>query len=120
VAVRNRVAEEAGRALADVGPVAAASMEVPGGPDAGAHGPLLAEVLASPGFDTGDVVIAPLFLLPGRHAGPSGDLARIARAAQERSPSLRCHFTDLVGSHPRATEALSAAVAEALAAGVQP
>ncbi|WP_414662941.1 sirohydrochlorin chelatase [Horticoccus sp. 23ND18S-11] len=79
--------------------VMAASME---GDDHAHNRPLLAEVLASPGFDRGPVVIAPLFLSPGRHAGPDGDLAQIARAAESRIPShaLRCHFTELVGTHP--------------------
>jgi sirohydrochlorin ferrochelatase len=80
--------------------------------------PLLATQLAAEGFNRGDVVIAPLFLSPGRHAGPSGDLAQIAQAASsaaekspagvDASPALRCHFTDLVGSHPLAVETLAA------------
>jgi hypothetical protein len=103
---------------ADFGPVAAASMEVP--EEARGHGPLLSQVLATPGFDSGDVLIAPLFLLPGRHAGPGGDLAAIAGQAQRNSPGLRCHFTELVGTHPLAIEALAGALREALAAGVHP
>ena len=87
---------------ADIGPLVAASME-------GSHGPLLGDTLASPTFDHGDVVIAPLFLSPGRHAGPEGDLAHIARAA-----SARVHFTELVGTHPVAVDALAAALRDAL------
>jgi sirohydrochlorin ferrochelatase len=40
-----------------------------------------------------------LFLSPGRHAGPSGDIARICAAAQQRHPELRIVMTDLVGRH---------------------
>ncbi len=119
VQVRDQVTAAVRRSLgADFGPVAAASMEAPEG--ARGHGPLLSQVLASPGFASGDVLIAPLFLSPGRHAGPGGDLARIAGEAQRKAPGLRCHFTELVGTHPLATETLAAALAEALAPGVSP
>jgi sirohydrochlorin ferrochelatase len=62
------------------------------------------------------VVIAPLFLSPGRHAGARGDLARIAAAAEDRTATapLRCHFTGLVGTHPRAVDELTAALRDAL------
>jgi len=120
-AVRDAVAQAAREQLgASAGPVASASMEAPDGPQSDFSRPLLRDALSSPGFDSGDVLIAPLFLLPGRHAGPDGDLARIARGAQRRRPGLRCHFTGLVGSHPIAIEALSGAVAEALAVGADP
>jgi sirohydrochlorin ferrochelatase len=82
----------------EVGPVAAASME-------GIHGPLLAEQLGQPEFNQGDVIVAPLFLSPGRHAGPGGDLAQICAAA-----SSRCHLTELVGTHPLAVSALAGAL----------
>ena len=109
--VRDAVAAEAWAELgAEVGPFAAASME---GEDYAHNRPLFADQLASPGFDRGDVVIAPLFLSPGRHAGPDGDLATLARAA---AADGRHHFTELVGTHPRVVEALAAAVRETLAA----
>jgi sirohydrochlorin ferrochelatase len=120
-AIRDSVADAVRERLAgSVGPLAAASMESPGGLGFDFCRPLLSDALAAPGFNSGDVVIAPLFLSPGRHAGPGGDLARIAREAQARSPSLRCHFTGLAGSHPIAIEFLSRALAEALGAGVHP
>lgn len=95
-----------------IGPLAAASMEGA----AHAHNrPLLAEQLTAPGFDRGDVVIAPLFLSAGRHAGPQGDLVRIARDAERTtSRPRRCHFTQLVGTHPRAVDALATALRETL------
>lgn len=96
-----------------VGRLAPASME---GGDHAQNRPLLADQLATPGFDHGDVVIAPLFLSAGRHAGPQGDLVQIARAAERRAPNpLRCHFTQLVGTHPRAIDALATALRETLA-----
>lgn len=85
-----------------VGLVAAASME-------GDHPPLLADQLALPGFAGRDVIVALLFLSPGRHAGPDGDVARICTA----SPA-RCHLTELVGTHPLAPTALAAALREKL------
>ena len=113
--LRNRVAAEARVELgAAIGPLAAASMESPDGPDFAFNLPLLADQLAAPGFNRGDVVIAPLFLSPGRHAGDGGDLARIARAAEARSPGLRCHFAGLVGTHPIAIENLGLALQKTL------
>jgi sirohydrochlorin ferrochelatase len=96
-AVRARLGEE-------VAGVAAASMESPAGPDYAFNQPLFAEQLGTPGYQN-DVVVAPLFLVPGRHAGAGGDLAEIARSAQARTAGLRCHFTELVGSHPLAIAA---------------
>lgn len=113
-ALRDRIAAEAGIILRlHIGALAAASME--GGSHAHNH-PLLKDRLAQPPFDTGDVVLAPLFLSPGRHAGSRGDLARIAEAAEMRPGSigLRCHFTELPGTHPLAIEALAASLRDSL------
>lgn len=98
---------------AEIGPLAAASME---GGDHPHNLPLLADQLAQPGFNHGDVVVAPLFLSPGRHAGQAGDLAQIAEAAEDHvsGTALRCHFTALVGNHPLALEALTRALRHAL------
>jgi sirohydrochlorin ferrochelatase len=89
----------------------AASME-------GTHPPLLADQLRRPAFIVRDVVVAMLFLSPGRHAGPDGDVARLCLAARsdlpERSPP-RCHLTALVGNHPTVVEVLAAALRDSLA-----
>lgn len=90
-----------------IGPLVAASME-------GVHRPLLVEQLAARGFGQGDVVIAQLFLSPGRHAGPDGDVAKICRSAEERAPGLHCHLTGLVGTHPRVAEPLAFALRQTL------
>jgi sirohydrochlorin ferrochelatase len=117
--IRDRVAGAVRAELGkSVGPLGAASMESPRGPGFEFNRPLLADLLAQ--ADSGDVLIAPLFLLPGRHAGPGGDLGRIARDAQARLPGLRCHFTELVGTHPGAIDALAGAVASALGAEATP
>jgi hypothetical protein len=58
--------------------------------------------------------VTPLFLAPGRHAGPKGDLAEIAAEAEDRSAPLRCHFTGLIGTHPLVIDALADALTSTL------
>lgn len=84
------------------GLVAAASME-------GDHPPLLADQLEAPDFAGQEVIVALLFLSPGRHAGAGGDVARICAAS-----SARCHPTELVGTHALAAAALATALQETL------
>ena len=106
--LRNAVAAELRGALGPrAGRVAPASMESPDGPEYAFNRPLLSEQLAAPGNNRGDVVLALLFLSPGRHAGPDGDIARIVREAETRSPGLRCRLSGLVGTHPLAIETLA-------------
>lgn len=94
--LRDRVAAEAAALLHR--PVHPCSME-------GDHPPLLSDILSAPGFANRDVIVAQLFLSPGRHAGPGGDIDEICRS----SPA-RCHRTALVGDHPRVTAILAAAI----------
>lgn len=70
------------------------------------NGPLLADLLARGEWSRGPVTVAMQFLLPGRHAGPEGDVAQICRAARERAPQLVTRLTPLVGEHPRLLEIL--------------
>jgi hypothetical protein len=114
-ALRDAVASEVRSLLGEAaGPVAAASLESPDGPEFAYNLPLFSTQLKARGFDRGDVIAAPLFLSPGRHAGPTGDLARIASEAMARSPGLRVHFTGLLGDHPLAIEALARGLRSAL------
>lgn len=94
--LRDRVATEAAALLNR--PVDPCSME-------GHHPPLLADLLSAPGFANRDVIVAQLFLSPGRHAGPGGDIEEICRSSLSR-----CHRTALVGDHPSVTAILSAAI----------
>ena len=87
---------------AEIGAFASASME-------GAHPPLLVDELRRDIYRNRDVVIAMLFLSPGRHAGASGDVAQICRAS-----GVRCHLTALVGDHPAVVAALAGALRDAL------
>ncbi len=113
-ALRNHVALEAGAILGrEVREVMAASME---GVEHPHNHPLFSDVLATADFGSGDVVVAPLFLSPGRHAGARGDLAEIAIAAEDRltAAPLQCHFTELVGTHPLVVPALADALTQTL------
>ena len=118
-ALRNHIAAQVRSTLgSSIGPLAATSLE---GEEYAHNHPLFADQLAAPGFNHGDIVVAPLFLGPGRHAGPNGDLAQIARAAEDRLTSpVHCHFTELVGTHPRVADALAAALRDTLAARPTP
>lgn len=110
--LRNAIATEVGHALgAEIGALTPASLE---GNEHEHNRPLFVDALTSPGFDRGDVVVAPLFLAPGRHAGPKGDLAQIAAEAEDRSEPLRCHFTPLVGTHPLVVDVLADALLSTL------
>ncbi|MBI5691742.1 MAG: hypothetical protein HZC55_16785 [Verrucomicrobia bacterium] len=98
-ALRDRLAGEiaATLSLPDTR-VVAASME-------GRHPPLLRDTLRQPGLAGQDVVVLPLFLSPGRHAGPGGDIATLC----QESPA-RCHLAGLLGTHELAVEALAGAL----------
>ena len=112
--LRNEIAAAVQRALGDeISRLTAASFE------GGAHAhnfPLFADALTTAGYRDGDVVIAPLFLAPGRHAGPEGDLAQIATAAEDRvtGAPLRCHFIASLGTHPHVADVLVVALHETL------
>jgi hypothetical protein len=72
----------------------ACSMERRDGAEYDFNEPLLEDALQSA---KGDAVILMLFLLPGRHAGPEGDVATIAK---EHAPAgLRWKLSPLLGTH---------------------
>jgi sirohydrochlorin ferrochelatase len=100
-AVREHLARQLrGRLGPTVHGVLAASMERRPESAYDFNEPLLERAFDQPGFDTGPVIVAMLFLSPGRHAGPDGDVARICAAAQQRHAELNIVMTDLVGRHP--------------------
>lgn len=98
--VRNALAADLSRKLGPGSHVGAASMERRPGPEYDFAGPLLLDLLGAPEWRDGPVTIAMQFLLPGRHAGPDGDVARICAEAEARNPGLRTRLTRLVGEHP--------------------
>jgi sirohydrochlorin ferrochelatase len=109
-AVRDDVARQLAHELArDARAVVAASMERRAGAEYDFNEPLLERALAAPpcGDGAGDVVLAPLFFFPGRHAGPGGDIETIARAAERKCAGLRVHLASLVGEHPLLVDMLA-------------
>lgn len=92
--------------------VVAASMERRPGPEYSFNEPLLEKVLAS--INTGYVVVAQLFLAPGRHAGPNGDIVSICDQAVSKSDNLNIFRTELIGNHPLMTDLLVRRYKEAM------
>lgn len=107
-AVRNTLAGQLSVLLEGrVHRVAAASMERRDGDEYRFNEPLLENLLGQPGFDEGPVILAMLFLSPGRHAGPDGDIASIGAEAQRRHPGLQVTITGLAGEHPTIVDILA-------------
>jgi len=107
-AVRNILAGQLEALLANqASRVVGSSMERRDGDEYRFNEPLLENLLDQPGFNHGHVIIAMLFLSPGRHAGPDGDVASICREAEERNPGLVTHMTPLAGDHPVLVEILA-------------
>jgi sirohydrochlorin ferrochelatase len=114
-AVREAVAAQLRMRLgAAVRAVAPCSMERRAGDEFAFSDPLLAALLDRAPFDRGAVIVAMLFLSPGRHAGPEGDVATICRAAEARHASLKVTMTELLGGHPALIELLAERLATAL------
>ena len=68
--------------------------------------PLLEKLLGTAGFDR-EVIVSMLFLSPGRHAGPGGDVHQICEAAEQAHPGLRTRMTDLFATDPGAIDLLA-------------
>lgn len=106
--VRNQLAVQLQELLGPQFTVAAASMERREGPGYDFCDPLLANLLRQPEWNSGDVIAAMQFLLPGRHAGRAGDVAEICSEAETASGNnLRVHLTGLVGEHPLLVQILA-------------
>ncbi|MGJ7457813.1 sirohydrochlorin chelatase [Halomonas sp. MA07-2] len=115
-AVRNYLAGQLAALLEEeAGCVTFASMERREGDEYRFNEPLLADLLASPALAGREVVLAMLFLSPGRHAGEGGDIAEICEAAMAQSPGLRVVTTQLVGEHNGILEILATRLAQGLA-----
>jgi sirohydrochlorin ferrochelatase len=54
----------------------------------------------------GPTILATLFVAPGRHAGPGGDIAEICARVEASHPGLRIHQTAPIGSHPMLIDVL--------------
>ena len=107
-AVRDQLAAQLGQILGPAYTVAPASMERRKGAEYDFCEPLLANLLRKPEWNSGDVIVAMQFLLPGRHAGPSGDVAQICDDAEAASGGkLQVHQTGLVAEHPLLVQILA-------------
>ncbi|MCD8481683.1 MAG: cobalamin biosynthesis protein CbiX [Verrucomicrobia bacterium] len=105
--VRNYIAGQLSVLLRnEVHSVAVASMERREGDLYRFNDPLLADRLDQDGYAQSEVIIAMLFLSPGRHAGPDGDVEQICKEARLRNPRLATHCTGLLGTHPLMEELL--------------
>ena len=108
VVARDQLAEQLQCLLGPTFKVAAASMERREGAEYDFCEPLLAHLLRKPEWNSGDVIVAMQFLLPGRHAGPSGDVAQICDDAEAASGGkLHVHQTGLVAEHPLLVQILA-------------
>jgi hypothetical protein len=106
--VRNELACQLAGQLGTAWTVAPCSMERREGAAYDFCEPLLERLLRSPGWNAGEVTVAMQFLLPGRHAGPEGDVAQICHAAEVASGgALRTTMTGLVAEHPLLVEILA-------------
>jgi len=106
--VRNLLAEQLQKLLGPNFTVAAASMERREGAEYDFCEPTLANLLRKPEWNSGDVIVAMQFLLPGRHAGAGGDVADICNEAEIASGGkLRAHLTGLVAEHPLLVQILA-------------
>ncbi len=106
--VRNELARQLAAELGDaVAVVAPSSMERRPESAYDFNDPLLAKLLGTPPWNFGRVIVALQFLLPGRHAGPAGDVAQICRQAEAAHPGLQTRLTKLVGEHPLLLEILA-------------
>ena len=85
-----------------------AAMERRKGAEYDFNGPLLGDLLDTIAADKAEslVVLALLFISPGRHAGPGGDIETICREAQEHNPGLEICISPLIGEHPLLVEIL--------------
>ena len=53
-----------------------------------------------------EIIVIQLFFLPGRHAGPGGDIEQICVKALTENPNTRIVATALVSEHPLILEIL--------------
>ncbi len=106
--VRNHLAAQLRQQLdADVS-LSEAAMERREGPEYDFNGPLLKdwlETLAAEGHKSAIVIMQ--FLLPGRHAGPGGDVLDICQQVMTKYPGLRIQITPLISEHPAFVDLLA-------------
>lgn len=118
--VRRRVAEELRGLLEGAAELREAVMERRSGAQYDFNGELLEDVLAGMAREDArrPVNLAMLFLSPGRHAGPGGDIETICHGVEEQHPGFHVTASALVGEHPALIEILSARLSDALSCDI--
>jgi sirohydrochlorin ferrochelatase len=117
-AVRDHIAAQVRAELAPLA-VTACSMERRPDPAYDFNEPTLEHLLRAPGYSSGTVVVAMLFISPGKHAGAGGDVATIIAAAEAEAAAegrtLRAIMTPLLGTHEALVDVLVDRLREAQA-----
>jgi len=114
-AMRDEVTAQLAALLSEEGQiteVAACSMERRPGADYAFNEPLLETLLAHKEWRGSAaaqslIIVAQLFLLPGRHAGPEGDIAQLCARAAAHAPNLLPVQTEPLATHPLIVELLA-------------
>jgi sirohydrochlorin ferrochelatase len=101
-AVREKLAEDLRSRLWSDIPLSEAVMERREGREYDFNGALLEEALKelAESRSKQNIILAMLFLSPGRHAGAGGDIEEIYSEVQQGFPGLKVFTTPLVGDHP--------------------
>jgi sirohydrochlorin ferrochelatase len=98
--VRNQLADRLKLELeGEIEELVPASMERREGEAYAFNEPLLENLLRKETWSHGAIVIAMLFLSPGRHAGPEGDVEQICAEAKIANPKFEYYPTSLIGTH---------------------
>lgn len=120
-AVRDHVAAQVATLLAGdeaIKSVAPCSMERRPEPAYDFCRPLLEDLLrdgSRPAFSAGDVIVALMFISPGKHAGAGGDIATIIEGAEAAAGGrLAAHMTPLLNEHTAFTRILAERLREVL------
>ena len=94
--------------------VVSCSMERRDGAEYDFNDPLLESALMD-ASDAGPIVVALMFLQPGKHAGAGGDIAEIIATVRARRPALEIHTTAVLGSDPLLIDVLLDRLKQAVA-----
>ena len=106
--IRNDLARRMGQLMGQgASAVLPASMERREGPNYRFNEPLVEDLLSGGRFERGLLILSLLFLFPGRHAGPGGDIEQICDRVRGRQPKLRIIQTVPLGSSPALTKILA-------------
>ena len=107
--VRQRLARSLQRSLQDGCTVSQAAMERRPGKQYDFNRPLLEDwLLTQPGKGIDSVLLCLLFLLPGRHAGPGGDIESICQRVNRQYPNFDIQVSPLVSDNPGLIKILKA------------